>query len=104
MWQSGIVSPQFFFHRVKRLLRFAIARDDAEGPISNFLATGEPLVRPREKNRARQAAFHDTVDMPSEDFSLLVLRMPDRVHPELPRISGCSPVTLQPQRVASNSR
>src|SRR5262249_34259122 len=67
---------------MERLFRPALARDDAKRPIRNFLPAGEPFVRPGEKNRSSQTALHHAVDMPAKHFGLLLLRMPDRVHPE----------------------
>ena len=82
MRRCGITSTELLLNCVERLLRLALARDDAECPICNLLAPGEPFVRPREKNRACQTAFYNAVDMPAEHFGLLLLRMADRVHAE----------------------
>jgi len=46
------------------------------------MAAGEPFIRPRKKNRSRQTAFHNAVDVPAEHFGLLLLRVADRVHAE----------------------
>src|SRR5262249_4384141 len=82
------------------LFRFALARDDAERPVRNFLAASEPFVRPGEKNRSRETAFHHAVDVPAEHFGLLFLRMPDRIHPEFTEdewmLAG---EILQPQQI-----
>ena len=87
-------------NRVERLLRFALPRDEAERPIRNFLAAREPFVRPGEKNRSGQTAFHHAVNVPAEHFGLLVLRMPDRVHAELTKNKRMfAGEILQPQQV-----
>src|SRR5215469_9451581 len=82
MRRSRIVSGELFLNRVKRLFRFAFARDNAKSPVSNFLPAREPFVRPGEKNRSGQATFHHAVDVPAQHLRLLPLRMPDRVHTE----------------------
>src|SRR5262245_35293293 len=79
---SRTVSTDLFLNRVKRLFRFAFARDDTESPVRNFLPARVPFVRPGEKNRSGQAAFYHAVDVPAEHLRLLLLRMPDRVHTE----------------------
>src|SRR5438445_13879194 len=63
MRQNRIGRSELLLNCVERLLRLALARDDAECPICNLLAPGEPFVRPREKNRACQTAFYNAVDM-----------------------------------------
>src|SRR6516164_4696108 len=83
MRRSRIVSAELFLNRVKRFLWLALACDDTERPIRNFLAASEPFVRPGEKNRSGQTALHHAVDVPTKHFGLLLLRMPDRVHAEL---------------------
>src|SRR5215831_5461896 len=88
MRRSRIVSSELFLNRVKRLFRFAFARDNAESPVSNFLPAREPFVRPSEKNRSGQAAFYHAVDVPAEHLRLLLLRMPDRVHTEFTENKG----------------
>src|SRR5436309_14231839 len=80
MRQAGIVSPQFLFERVERLLRFALSRDDAKCPVCNFLPAGEPFIRPSEKNGSSQTAFYHAIDMPTEHFGLFLLRMANGVH------------------------
>src|SRR6516164_5440609 len=86
---------------MKRLFWLALARDDAERPIRNFLAAREPFVRPGEKNRSSQTAFHHAVDVPAKHFGLLLLRVPDRVYPEFTEdermLAG---EILQPQQIA----
>src|SRR4051812_20558341 len=82
MRRSRIVSSELFLNRVERLLRLALPRDEAECPVRNFLAAGEPFVRPGEKNCSGKTAFHHAVDMPAEHLGLLLLGMPDRVHAE----------------------
>ena len=100
MRQGRIVVPQFFCKRIERLLRFALARDDAKCPVCNFLAAREPFIRPREKNGSSQAAFYHAVHMPAEHFGLFLLRMPDCVHAEFAQdkrmLAG---EILQPQQV-----
>src|SRR6478672_7112761 len=100
MRRDGIAFSQFFFKPVKRLLRFALARDDSECPISNFLAAGKPFVGPGKKNRSSKTAFYHAIDMPGEHVGLLVLRMSDRVHAEFAkdqRTLACK--ILQPQQI-----
>ena len=100
MRQAGAVSPQFFFKRVEGLLGFALPRDDAKCPVCDFLAAGEPFIRPCEKNGSSQAAFYHAIDVPSEHFGLFVLRMPDGVHAEFAQDKRMLPgEILQPQQV-----
>src|SRR5215510_13857005 len=100
MRRSRIVSSELFLNREERLLRLALARDDAECPVRNFLAAGEPFVRPSEKNRSGKTAFYHAVDVPAEHFRLLLLRMADRVHAEFAQdkrmLAG---KILQPQQI-----
>src|SRR6478672_6621104 len=98
MRRSRIVSTDLFLNRVERLLRLAVARDDAESPIRNLLPARKPFVRPGEKNRSGQTAFHNAIDVPAKHFGLLLLRMPDRVHAELAEDKRMFPSEiLQPQ-------
>ena len=100
MRQARAVSPQFFCKSIKRSLRFALSRDDAKCPVCNFLAAGEPFIRPCEKNGSSQTAFYHAIDVPTEHFGLFFLRMPDGVHAEFPQdkrmLAG---EILQPQQV-----
>jgi hypothetical protein len=73
MRQGGIVSAQFLFQRVERLLRSAFPRNDPKRPVGNFLAAGKPFVRPGKKNGSSKAAFYDAIDVPTEHLGLLVL-------------------------------
>ncbi len=68
--------------RLERFLRLAIARHEAEGPVRDLHAAGEPFVGPRIDHRARQPAAHHAVDMPREHVRLLLLGMANRVHAE----------------------
>ena len=82
MRQCGILLTKLFLKREEGFLRFPLPCDDPECPIADFLSTGKPFVRPGKKNRAGKTAFHHAIDMPAEHFSLLVLRMPDRIQAE----------------------
>src|SRR5258708_39193498 len=100
MRQNRIGRPKLLLNRVERLLRLALARDDAECPICNLLAPGEPFVRPREKNRACQTAFYNAVDMPAEHFGLLLLRMAGWFPAEFTQGEPVPPGRIyEPQRV-----
>src|ERR687892_1418572 len=44
--QSGVVLPELFPKRVKRLLRLPLPGYDPECPIRDFLPAGKPFVRP----------------------------------------------------------
>src|SRR5438093_4633841 len=101
MRRSRIVSAKLFLNGVKRLLWLALARDDAERPVRDFLAAGEPFVCPGKKNRTGEAALHNAVDVPAEHFCLFLLRMPDRVHSEFAQDQGMlTGEILQPQQIA----
>ena len=67
---------------VESLLWFPILRDEAEFPVRHFISSGEPLVRPGEKNRPCRAALHDDIEVPVEHFGLPVLAVAQRVHAE----------------------
>src|SRR6266550_8471744 len=100
MRRSRIVPAELFLNRVERLLRLALPRDYAKCPLRDFLTARKPFVRPGEKNRSGQTAFHNAVNVPAEHFSLLVLRMPDRVHAELTKNKRMfAGEILQPQQV-----
>src|SRR5436190_1409110 len=100
MRRSRIIPSELLLNRVERLLRLALPRDDAERPVRNFLASRKPFIRPGEKNRSGQTAFHHAVNVPAEHFGLLVLRMPDRVHAELTKNKRMfAGEILQPQQV-----
>src|SRR5205814_6717097 len=100
MRRSRIVPAELFLNRVERLLRLALPRDYAKCPLRDFLTARKPFVRPGEKNRSGQAAFHNAVNVPAEHFGLFVLRMPDRVHTEFTEdermLAG---EILQPQQI-----
>ena len=83
MRQRGIVLAKFFPECGESFFRLALARNNSKGPIGDFLLTGEPFVRPGKENCSGQTALHHTIDMPAEHFGLLLLRMPDCVHPKL---------------------
>src|SRR4029079_2896890 len=83
MRRSRIVSSELFLNRVERLLRFAFPRDEAECPVRNFLAAGEPFVGPGEKNCSGKTAFHYAVDVPAKHLGLLLLGMPGSGHAEI---------------------
>ena len=61
-------------------LGFALRRDDAEGPVGDVDAVGEPLVGPREDEGAGEPAFEDGGDVLGQQRGLLLLRMADGVH------------------------
>src|SRR6266487_6963009 len=100
MRRSRIIPSELLLNRVECLLRLALTRDDAERPVRNFLASRKPFIRPGEKNRSGQTAFHHAVNVPAEHFGLLVLRMPDRDHAELTEDKRMfAGEILQPQQV-----
>ncbi len=82
MRERRIVLSKFFLKGKERFLRRAIAPDESERPIGDLLFTGEPFVGPGEKNRSRQAAAHDAVNMPAQHLGLLVFAVANRIHPE----------------------
>src|SRR4051812_20713789 len=82
MRQGRVVLAELVTEKEKRFLRLAIARYQAKSPVADLLPAGEPFVGPGEKNRPGQPAFHHALGVPPEHFGLLVLGMPDRVHPE----------------------
>ena len=67
---------------MKGFFRLPLARHEAEGPVRDVVPAGEPLIRPREKDRPRRAAAHHAFEMPGEHAGLLVLALADRVHAE----------------------
>src|ERR1700745_2041841 len=82
MRRSRTVTSELLLNRVERLLRFSLARNNAERPVRNFLIARKPFVRPGKKNRSGETAFRHAVDMPAKHFGLLLLRVPNRVHAE----------------------
>src|SRR5437763_14340534 len=78
MRRSRIVPAELFLNRVERLLRRALPRDYAKCPLRDFLTARKPFVRPGEKNRSGQAAFHNAVNVPADQFGRVVLPMPER--------------------------
>src|SRR5256714_4478752 len=83
MRKSGVILTELVAQKEKGFLRFALARDQTERPIVDFLAAGKPFVGPGEENGPGQSAFDHAVDVPAEHLGLLVLAVADRVHPEL---------------------
>ena len=65
------------------LLWFALAGDESECPIGNFLLAGEPFVGPREEDGSCKAAPHYAFGMPAEHLRLFVFTVADRIHSEL---------------------
>src|SRR5437588_7204496 len=82
MRQGGVVLAELLAQEKERLLRFALARDQTECPISDLLSAGEPFVGPGKEDRSGQPAFYDAVDVPAEHVGLLVLGVADSVHAE----------------------
>ena len=70
------------FHRFKSWFLAAVAPDEAERPIENFLSPAEPLIGPRVNYRSRQAAADDAFDVPAEHFGLLLFGVADGIHAE----------------------
>src|SRR5438093_11534589 len=100
MRRSRIIPSELLLNRVERFLRLALPRDDAERPVRNFLASCKPFIRPGEKNRSGQTAFHHAVNVPDEQFGLLILRTPDRVLTDLRKTTRMlAGEILQPQQV-----
>src|SRR5439155_20784470 len=74
--------------------------NDTEPPIRKYLPSRKPLHRPGEKNRSGKTAFNHAVNVPTEHFGMLVLRMPDRVHAEFNNNKRMfTGEILQPQQV-----
>ena len=67
---------------LQRRLRRAVAPHKSERPIQNLLPAAIPLVGPRVDDRPRQPAAHHALDVPAQHLGLLLLGVPDRVHPE----------------------
>src|SRR2546423_4583292 len=82
MRKNGVVLPELFAQGMKYLFWLPIARDKSECPISDLLFAGIPFVGPGKENRASESTFDHAIDMPAEHFGLLILAVPDRVHPE----------------------
>src|SRR3977135_1395104 len=82
MRKNGSLLPEFCAQGMKRFFWLPIARDKSECPISDLLFAGIPFVGPGKENRARDPTFDPPNDMPAEHFGLLILSVPDRVHPE----------------------
>src|SRR5207248_9168540 len=100
MGQSRIVLAKFIVERVESFLWLAFASHDAESPVRYFVAAGKPFVCPGKQDGPGQAAFRHALDMPAEHFRLLVLRMANRIHPELPQDEGTlTGEILQAQKV-----
>src|SRR5204863_3076368 len=64
-------------------LRRAVACDEAERPIADRRTAGEPLVGPREDERARHAPLEGRADLPRENGRLPVRAFADRIDAEL---------------------
>src|SRR4026208_193560 len=60
----------------------SIASDQSKRPIRDFLLAGVPFVSPGKEDCAGESAFNDAIDMPTQHFRLLVMSVPNRVHPE----------------------
>ena len=84
MRQRCIILPKLGAQSKECLLRLAPPGHDSKRPIGDLLIAGEPFVRPGKKNRPGKTALYHAIDVPAEHFSLLFLRMPDRVHAEFP--------------------
>src|SRR5438874_11555892 len=82
MRKNGVVLPEFFAQGMKRFFWLPIARDKSECPISDLLFAGVPFVGPGKENRASEPTFDHAIDVPAQHFGLLILAVPDRVHPE----------------------
>src|SRR4030095_3077240 len=67
---------------MQRSLWLSIASHQSECPIRNFLLAGVPFVGPGKENRTGESAFDHAVDMPAQHVRLLVLSVPDRLHPK----------------------
>src|ERR1051325_10057150 len=82
MRQYGIVLSQFFAEEMQRFFWLSIASNQSKRPIRDFLLAGVPFVSPGKEDCARESAFNDAIDMPTQHFRLLVMSVPDRVHSE----------------------
>src|SRR5579884_492495 len=100
MRHGRIVPAKFFLQHVKGFLWSAFPSDNAKGPIRDFLSSGEPFIRPREKHCAGQSTLCHGVDMPAEHLGLLFLGMANRIHAELAQYERMlAGEILQPQKV-----
>src|SRR3954451_1989450 len=88
MRQGRVVLAEFVPQEKKRFFWFAFARDQAERPITDFLAARKPFVGPGKENRSGQSALHDAVDVPAKHLGLLLLSVPDRVHSKFAKNKG----------------
>jgi len=66
----------------------AVACDEAEGPIGDIEAAGEPLVGPGEEDGAGGAAADDAIEVPIEDGGLHFLALADGVEAEFAHDQG----------------
>ena len=83
-----VAAAPFFPERTEGELGHPLAGDQAERPVRDVHAAGEPFVGPRVDDRPRQPAAHDALDVPGEHVSLFLLGMADRVHAELAHDAG----------------
>src|SRR5437016_4115167 len=82
MRKNGVVLPEFFAQGMKCFFWLPIARDKSECPIRDLLFASVPFVSPRKEDRAGESTLDHAIDMPAQHFGLLILAVPDRVHPE----------------------
>ncbi len=78
--------------RGQRRFRLAVRARQTEGPIVDVLSGTEPLIRPREHERARAAGRECLADLPVECVRLHVLAVAKRIETELTHQNG--PVAL----------
>src|SRR5213082_1061932 len=88
--KNGVVLPKFFAQSMERFFWLPIARDETECPVGDLLFAGVPFVGPGKENGASESTFDHAIDVPAQHFGLLILAVPDRVHPNSPRMSGRS--------------
>src|SRR5438034_9665085 len=82
MRKNGVVLPELFAQGMKGFFWLPITRHKSECPISDLLFAGVPFIGPGKENGASESTFDHAIDMPAQHFGLLVLAVPDRVHPE----------------------
>ena len=83
--QTVLRSEGFLRQMAVSQFRLAVLLHQTERPILHIDSIGEPLVGPGEENRARQSPAKHLVPVQGEQGRLLLLSVPEGVHPELPQ-------------------
>src|SRR5947207_14228995 len=80
--KNGVVLPKLFAQSMERFFWLPIARDQTECPVGDLLFAGVPFIGAGKENGASESTFDHAIDMPAQHFGLVVLAVPDRLHPE----------------------